>query len=116
MHPEDREMAEEKWKENINENTKEGDSFVITYRSSEMTNGNEYLWWSIHVSILDEDGELVAFLFSRDYTNDMKERFTLRSRAEKDALTFLYNNLKLEEMIKSQKTFSSLFILFQKLF
>lgn len=102
MHPEDREMAEEKWKENINENTKEGDSFVITYRSSEMTNGNEYLWWSIHVSILDEDGELVAFLFSRDYTNEMKERFTLRSRAEKDALTFLYNNLKLEEMIKTE--------------
>lgn len=103
--PEDRQDVVDRWRSYINENVEDGDSFTITYHSSEFYAKKEGIPRTAHVAVLEEDGQKIALIFSKEGENgegDLNSRISLKIRAEKDGLTQLYNRIKLDAMVEGE--------------
>ena len=101
--PEDQENVIEKWKNCINEDAKDGDYFIITYRTSEQYRKNGSMLRTIHVTVVEEDGHKVAWIFSKsgeDGTATSDNHVNLKVRTEVDDLTGLNNRIRLDAMVR----------------
>ena len=103
--PEDRESVIERWKSCVHKDAKDGDSFIITYRVSEQYRKNGSILRTIHVTIVEEDGHKVAWIFSKIGENAAvasENHVNLKVRTEVDDLTKLNNRIKLDSMIAKE--------------
>ena len=99
---EDQESVIERWKSCVNEEAKDGDSFIITYRTSEQYRKNGSLLRTLQVTVVEEDAHKVVWIFSKageDGTATSNNHVNLKVRAEIDDLTGLNNRIKLDAMV-----------------
>ncbi len=102
--PVDRQNVAEKWKSRVNEEAKVGDSFTLTYRSSEAYNKKGGAK-AVLVNIAEEDGHKVAWILMKgdeNATDTVGNRISRTVPAEIDELTNLNNRIKLDSMVGNE--------------
>lgn len=75
-------------------------SFSAEFRCADLSGG--IIWTSFHITMLTdpETGDLIMFICIQDIDKRKKMELALRERAEKDAVTGLYNKFTIESMIQ----------------
>lgn len=100
VHPDNRAEFLQKFSmQNIKENFKRGNTEItLEYRVFKDKNDDSYSWQQASVSTLQEplQGELWAYVYIKDITQQKIDELELRRHAERDSLTNLYNRYTIE--------------------